>query len=263
MTSGIVIFYSIFPFFDEKDLPVPLSFSIGRYRYLMYLFQVVSLAICAWNLTSIDLLFVNLLGLAAATVDRLRERLSDSVKNAEKSIITNKNTEKLAVMQLLNIIVAEDLRECTILHIAILRYVDDIEAIFSFSLLIHYLTAIVLLCTSLLQLTTMVNVHSIQFLLSCIFVLTAALQSSLYHWFGNEVIVKSNQISEACYVSEWYKCDKKVHRIILILMMGSQKPIGVSIYKFALVSLTSFVTMLRWAYSFAALIRAKYISDQR
>lgn len=54
LTLSVIIFYTVFPIFDEKELPIPFSFNVGRYRYVMHIFQIVTLSLSAWNLTSID-----------------------------------------------------------------------------------------------------------------------------------------------------------------------------------------------------------------
>ncbi|GJQ66224.1 hypothetical protein Trydic_g4280 [Trypoxylus dichotomus] len=259
LTLCVLSFYTIFPIFDEKDLPIPFSFKIGRYKYAIHVFQISALSLCAWNLTSIDLLFVCLMGIAAAIIDILRRNIVNVVSDAKKLNNETFRNDRNSVPASKDI--TGLLKKCIMLHIAILRYIKNIETIFSFSLLVHYITAIILICSSLLQLTTLAGSYSMQFFLSCVFVIIVLLQSFLYHWFGNEVIIKSTKIGEACYISQWYKCSVETRKMLLMLMMGSQKPVGVTIYKFAMVSLASYLVIVRWSYSFAALIRTKYISE--
>nr|QBB72969.1 odorant receptor [Protaetia brevitarsis] len=261
LTFGTLVLYSVIPLFDQKDYPIPFSFNVGRYKCAVYLFQVASLAIVAWNLTTIDLLFVDLLALGTGLANNLGKKLSNIVGGKKECNDYCKISAKLNVEEIMNKVSLKSLRECIKLHISILRYINDIEAVFSFSVIVHYMTATLLLCSSLLQITTMVDIHSTQFIRCSWLAVNALLQSFLYHWFGNEIIVRTDKISEACYSSSWYKCNVELRKMLLIVMTASRKPVGVTIYKFTELSLVSFVTMLRWAYSFTALVRARYVPD--
>ncbi|GJQ66208.1 hypothetical protein Trydic_g4266 [Trypoxylus dichotomus] len=83
-------------------------------------------------------------------------------------------------------------------------------------------------------------------------------QMSVYHWLGNEIIYKSNKITEACYLSNWYELDVTSQKSIILLMERAKRPLAVTLYKLVVVSLTSLGVVVQWSYSVFAIIKAGY-----
>nr|AWT23255.1 OR1 [Hycleus cichorii]AWT23256.1 OR6 [Hycleus cichorii] len=100
---------------------------------------------------------------------------------------------------------------------------------------------------------------SVQFI-NLLFYFTAMLvQLWMYCWFGNEIILKSIQVGDACYNSKWYELDSKlIKNYVFLIMERCKRPIAISVYGLATLSLTSYVSILNWSYSYYALLRRLY-----
>ncbi|GJQ66182.1 hypothetical protein Trydic_g4242 [Trypoxylus dichotomus] len=83
-------------------------------------------------------------------------------------------------------------------------------------------------------------------------------QMTIYHWLGNEVIFKSNKITESCYLSKWYKMEKTSKTSLLVLMERAKRPLAIKVYNLISISLESLAVIVRWSYSLFALIKARY-----
>lgn len=104
----LIMLYLIFPILDHNALPIPISFKLGNYFYLMHFYQMSALILIAWNITCIDLLFTTFTGLAAAQIDILERKLLTSMKDIGNSQDFNQS-------------IASTLRSCIQLHVAIIR----------------------------------------------------------------------------------------------------------------------------------------------
>lgn len=110
----LLMIYLIFPIIDHNALPIPLSYELGNYYYLMHLYQMTALILTAWNISCIDLLFTSFVGLAAAQIDILREKLIRCKCNEDSTTAEEIFDRNVAVI----------LQDCIKLHIAIIRYVE-------------------------------------------------------------------------------------------------------------------------------------------
>jgi len=74
------------------------------------------------------------------------------------------------------------------------------------------------------------------------FIATLSFLGEAFAYAGNVIISSSTGLSDAAYNCEWYKCDAKTRKMILLIMTRSQKKICMRAPFFE-VSLESFVTV--------------------
>ncbi|XP_066245772.1 odorant receptor 94a-like [Euwallacea similis] len=103
-----------------------------------------------------------------------------------------------------------------------------------------------------------VKIFSYSFLHMIIYLTAMLCQLGLYCWYGNEIIFESYGIGNACYESDWTNCGPQAKRMLFIIMEGSKRPLRMRAGKFSDLSLASFTSVLRSAYSFFALIQRLY-----
>lgn len=107
-----MLLYATFPLFDNKPLPFPFPYETGRYRYLMYAFQVASISNSAWNNSCLDTLTTSLMGIGAAQLDILMKKIEMIGRN-ENDTENNSRDGKKAV---------GEIKQCIQHHLAIIRY---------------------------------------------------------------------------------------------------------------------------------------------
>lgn len=102
----LLMIYLIFPIIDHNALPIPVSYELGNYYYLMHWYQMTALILTAWNISCIDLLFTSFVSIAAAQINILREKL---------------RTSHIALDDMFNENVRKTLHDCIELHTSIIR----------------------------------------------------------------------------------------------------------------------------------------------
>lgn len=69
---------------------------------------------------------------------------------------------------------------------------------------------------------------------------------------------QSQKIMQACYDSDWLDYDKSMKKTLLLIMERAKRPVALTAGKFATLSLTSFVAVIRFSYSYFALMQRLY-----
>ncbi|XP_063925969.1 odorant receptor 85f-like [Zophobas morio] len=76
----------------------------------------------------------------------------------------------------------------------------------------------------------------------------------LFCYYGNEVQVKSNLVSRAAYESQWTDLPEDVKRSLTIFIINVSKPIDISAFNVFVLSLETFIKILKTAWSYFALL---------
>uniref|UniRef100_A0A6P7H7V1 Uncharacterized protein LOC114348253 n=1 Tax=Diabrotica virgifera virgifera TaxID=50390 RepID=A0A6P7H7V1_DIAVI len=50
-------------------------------------------------------------------------------------------------------------------------------------------------------------------------------QIFMYTWFGQQFMVKSQEVAQACYLSEWHTFDIRIQKTLLVILTRSTKPV--------------------------------------
>ncbi|KAJ8958596.1 hypothetical protein NQ318_016317 [Aromia moschata] len=99
---------------------------------------------------------------------------------------------------------------------------------------------------------------SIQFWMAALFFFALVLEVGIYCWYGHKVMIKSREVGDACYMTNWYEADVKIQKILFIIMERSKRPIQFTAGGFFTLSLPTLTKILRTAYSYFALLQHTY-----
>lgn len=75
LVFACVVLIGLFPIVDNKPLPFPFDFNLRGYKIPMYAFQLTAECVAAWNNSSLDTLCTSLMGITAAQLDILAEKI--------------------------------------------------------------------------------------------------------------------------------------------------------------------------------------------
>lgn len=109
----VIVSYVLKPWLipEGQRLPVEVAFDVGNYYYVIYIFQSLSLLIGAWNNSSMDALAMDLMSIAAAQLDILKDKLlqlnvycEDNVQNDLFVTVTIERKIKESVIHHMDII---------------------------------------------------------------------------------------------------------------------------------------------------------------
>ncbi|XP_019885710.2 odorant receptor 46a-like [Camponotus floridanus] len=132
-------------------------------------------------------------------------------------------------------------------HLCIIRLAKIINKVFSQVIFVQFFASILVLCTSLYHLSSHVTIIDIISLI--IYVLCMFVQIFVYCWAGNEVILKSTELSEAVYEMDWILMPINKQKDLLMIMKRSTRPIKFTSSFLVTLSLESYGSLLKASYS--------------
>nr|WPO56448.1 odorant receptor [Leucinodes orbonalis] len=134
-------------------------------------------------------------------------------------------------------------------------FVQDVDAIFNWHMSIQFFTASANLCF-VSSIFSTVKILSSDFVFSTIVALLSASQVFLYCYFGHQVRYESESMNTAIYSSDWMSVSPSLRRDVFTAMTAWHRPISSQVSYIVPVSLVTFVSIMRFAYSLYTLMKA-------
>ncbi|XP_077290345.1 odorant receptor 4-like [Arctopsyche grandis] len=92
--------------------------------------------------------------------------------------------------------------------------------------------------------------------MTCLIILACSMwELTVYCYFGNEIILQSNFLSQSIYLSDWYLMDKTMLLNMSIMMVRVNKPIILKAGRFVPLSINTLLMVLKAAYSYYTFLR--------
>ncbi|KAK4885198.1 hypothetical protein RN001_001469 [Aquatica leii] len=135
-----IVMFIVYPIVDNKPLPFPFSFELGSFKYCMYVFQIASIGCCAWNNSCIDTLTTSIMGIGAAQLSILYEKIVN-IKHMTNCLEDKNN------VSVKNKDITPSLEQCVEHHNAIIILIDYIEEVFTVGLLAQFVTSVMVILT--------------------------------------------------------------------------------------------------------------------
>nr|QNH68059.1 odorant receptor 35 [Apriona germarii] len=73
-------------------------------------------------------------------------------------------------------------------------------------------------------------------------------------FYGQFILNESTTIADAAYQSEWYNGPLRLRKIIYLIILRSQKPLLLKVASIGVISLETFLWVMKTAYSYFALL---------
>ncbi|KAL7740602.1 hypothetical protein ACLKA6_009486 [Drosophila palustris] len=137
-------------------------------------------------------------------------------------------------------------------HNAIIDLCTDLTGQFTVIVLMHFLSAAFVLCSTILDI--MLNTSSLSGLTYICYSVAAMTQLFLYCYGGNHVSESSAAVANTLYEVEWYKCDARTRKIILMILRRSQRAKTIAV-PFFTPSLPAFSSILSTTGSYITLLK--------
>ncbi|XP_060522984.1 putative odorant receptor 85d isoform X2 [Cylas formicarius] len=250
LCASVVISYGIFPQFDrtpgKKNYPFygEYPFNPDNYYVAVYIVQVCVVGVSAWLNSTMDLLFVKLTTLATVLFAILSERIKNASNRRRNEDVT----------------VDVALRKCVVYYNTLLTFVGLIEATFSYGIFIQFLCSAIVICLTGFQMMV-INFTSAQFILLVFYFICMTCQVGMYCWYGQLVMQKSDEITNACYHVNWNEIDIKSQKMLIIIMERAKRPSTVHAAGVFPLNLATLMTILRTSYSYFAVLQRLYSKD--
>ncbi|XP_060533954.1 odorant receptor 67c-like isoform X2 [Cylas formicarius] len=143
----------------------------------------------------------------------------------------------------------ESLKDLISQHQNVIRYVSDLNHSIKYVIFMEYLL------NSLNVAAVSVQFISDKFAISPLFYFAYLfIQTFVLGWSANEVKVQSEALGDALYESLWYEQNDRVKRMILYMIVRSQKPLALTIGPFDAMTTASAVRIMKASYSYVSLM---------
>ncbi|XP_011148065.1 odorant receptor 85b isoform X2 [Harpegnathos saltator] len=164
---------------------------------------------------------------------------------------------------LLEMLVAKDkphiatLRDLVIKHQRIIKFADNIENVFCYTALLQFLSNTLVIC--FLGLLIVTSLDSNEVLIKAIpYYVVVNIEAFILCFTGEYLSSKSRSITQSAYASLWYKLKPAESRILMLLIVKSQKLLTMTAGKFVDLSLESFTSILKASASYVSVLHAMY-----
>ncbi|XP_058448847.1 odorant receptor 85b-like [Malaya genurostris] len=153
----------------------------------------------------------------------------------------------------------QELVSCVQLHQTVVDLSNQLESIFSPSILVNFVGSSVILCLVGFQTTS--NISAFDLFKFSLFLVSSLVQIFLLCYYGNKLIESSSLISYSAFEADWYLADTRYQKSLLFVMTRAGKWQKLTAMKFSVVSLASYSTILSTSFSYFTLLRTVYDSS--
>ncbi|XP_025161891.1 odorant receptor Or2-like isoform X1 [Harpegnathos saltator] len=220
--------------FRKRDLTFkawfPFDYSVSVIYYFLYIHQIISMALCSFLSVASDCFISGLLLHISCQIEILEYRLSQFANNQAK------------------------LSECVSYHYRIFEFADMLNDKLVIVIGSQFIGSCLVMCCLLFRITVS---KSTSMYMETIMCMACVLMAIFYYcWFGNEVRLKSLELSESIYKMKWPDLNNDVKKCFLIIMnRATSLPIKFTSARIVPLNLESFVVVLKMSYSVFNLMR--------
>uniref|UniRef100_A0A182J3P9 Uncharacterized protein n=1 Tax=Anopheles atroparvus TaxID=41427 RepID=A0A182J3P9_ANOAO len=155
----------------------------------------------------------------------------------------------------------EELNGCVHIHQSVIELSNELESIFSPSLLVNFVGSSVIICLVGFQATAGISAADLfKFVL---FLVSSLVQVFLLCYYGNKLIVASDRIPYSAFEGHWIGASVSYQRSLLFVMLRSTKLQKLTALKFSIVSLASYSKILSSSFSYFTLLKAMYEPNEK
>ncbi|XP_033319396.1 odorant receptor 94b-like [Bombus bifarius] len=203
---------------------IPYEYSSLSTYLLTFLYQSLFTTICTFGCVASDSLYSGLLIHINCQFEILEHRLKNIESNQNYSV-------KLCVHH----------------HDHIYKFGEMVNEEFKMIMLFQFCTSLSTICFNFYRITQ-IEMDS-RFVGTLLYMACSLMQIFYYCWFSNEVKLKSLELSDMIFRTDWTSLNNNVKKAFLMLMRRAMRPIEfTSIYVIS-VNLESFMTLLKTSYS--------------
>ncbi|XP_011065213.1 PREDICTED: odorant receptor 13a-like [Acromyrmex echinatior] len=143
-------------------------------------------------------------------------------------------------------------------HQNIIIFTEKIENLYSYIALAQFISnTLVICCLGFIIVNSIsANEGSSMLVRSLLFYVVINLEAFIFCFAGEYLSIKSKMIGDAAYESLWYDLTPNENRILLFLIMRSQKQLTITVGKFMNLSLQQFANIIKSSASYVSVLHA-------
>ncbi|XP_065165890.1 odorant receptor Or2-like isoform X2 [Atheta coriaria] len=234
-------------------------FDLGNWYYPFHIYEIIAMINASYNNSTMDCVAMSLMSICGTQFEILKQKIIHCRQWAGRT------TEEIDAGEVnvgedmdpnLDVTIKQYLNSCVEHHIKILDIAGDVENIFCYLLLSQFAISVLAICNTWFQFMLEDNLIKILFL--SFYALALLNQIALYCLYGDQVMQKSQDLRDACYMSDWYKSNKMVAKNMLLIMERAKRPTVITAGKLSVCNLVTYAGLIRMSYSYFALMNRLY-----
>ncbi|XP_031769396.1 odorant receptor Or2 [Galleria mellonella] len=147
----------------------------------------------------------------------------------------------------------ENIGTCHSLYTDLIKYQKIFNSLISPAMFIYLIVISVNLGVCIIQIAQIEDDLG-TLISSCVFVVACLIQLLLFYWHANEVTEESKLVSYGIFESDWVCSDKRLQKEVALLGVTTTKILVFKAGLFNVMSLSTFIAILRASYSFYTLL---------
>ncbi|KAM7355776.1 putative odorant receptor 85d [Cochliomyia hominivorax] len=144
-------------------------------------------------------------------------------------------------------------------HNDILRTVKLIDDTFNISILLSYVGTVTMICLLAFQVVAGTDLLDLVKFLS--FLISALTHVYFISLFATEMMELSSEVSEAFMHHPWFDGHIEYQRAMILPMVCAKRPAHLNAFKFFIISMETFKSLVSISYQFFTLIKTRYIEE--
>ncbi|XP_011631567.1 odorant receptor 13a-like [Pogonomyrmex barbatus] len=226
------------PFSTKIDIPFDIK-TQSMYRTLL-ITEFLHMILCAWAAGITNSLLLTLVLHTAGQIEIMRyliHLIPHNNENKHKSITASKIIQK---------------------HQRIINFSKNIESLYSYIALLQFVSNSIMICSiGYLIVTAIGSPNAIkQIMKSFLFYTITNLEAFIFCYAGEYLNNKSEEIGIAVYNCEWYNLKSEESRVLLFIMLRSQKQLTLTVGKMTDLSLKTFTSIMNASGSYLSVLLA-------
>ncbi|XP_060529460.1 odorant receptor 4-like [Cylas formicarius] len=233
---------------------MPFAYNTEKLYLLAVAYQAGPMFSYAYSIVGIDTLFMNIMNnigsnltIMQGAFKTLRGRTAKIVGQPISSLRLHENAEFTDELYKQFRKISRHLQ--TVLHMS-----NQLESVYRYVTLCQITATLFILCTCLYLVST-TPLGSKQFIAECVYMAAMFFQLFVYCWFGNEVTLKCQELSNYIWECEWFATTTSFKKNLIFTMMRTKKPLYFTAGKFLPLTLPTFMSIIKTSYSIFALIK--------
>ncbi|XP_026322438.1 uncharacterized protein LOC113232029 [Hyposmocoma kahamanoa] len=153
------------------------------------------------------------------------------------------------------------LRNCFRQHQTLISCVEKFKQTYSYGFMTQLLSSMAAICVVMVQVSRDASsFKSIRLVTSLSFFVAMTIQLAIQCYSGNELTIEAGRVAEAVMNSKWERMPVRIRRNLLVVLIRAQRPLRLSAGGFANMDNACFLTIMKAAYSYYAVLSQKQMN---
>ncbi|XP_011694595.1 PREDICTED: odorant receptor 4-like [Wasmannia auropunctata] len=224
-------------------MKLPFQIDTSPIYMLVTIFEFLHLAMCGCGISTVNSLIVTLILHIGGQIDILRDWL---LKAFSKNMMHT--VDRITMKALI------------IKHQQIIMFSENVENLYTYIALMLFVSDTLIICCIGFIIVTSIGTPDGPAILirSVLFYIVMNLEAFIYCFAGEYLNAKSKTIGDAAYDSLWYDDTTEKSRLMLLIILRSQKRLTITIGKIMDLSLERFTSVVKASASYISVLLAMY-----